>query len=150
MPPVLSHLPSAVQQRQNRKRKGWGSHGLTGNCSSQGRKRSQDVLRGPDSAPRLICSLIHMVYLVMRVYTLRFGTLAQAFSHENTPARIHLPSTSQANGPPGSPWRRQRRRLCWDQRTYDAHSLRESFLLELTSWGPLASQLETTHMNCSQ
>lgn len=48
----------------------------------------------------------------MRVYTLRFGTLAQAFSHENIPARIHLPSTSQANGPPGSPWRRQRADGC--------------------------------------
>lgn len=106
---VLSRLPSAIQQRQNRKRKsGWGSHRLSENCSSQGRKRSQEVLQGPDSAPWLTCSLIHMVYLVMRVYTLRFGTLAQASSHENTPARIHLPSISQANGPPGSPWRRQR------------------------------------------
>lgn len=85
-----------------------GSHRLTGSCSSQGRRRSQEVLQGPSCAPWLTWSLIHMVYLVIRVYTLRFGTVAQAFSHENTPARIHLPSISQANGPPGSPWRRQR------------------------------------------
>lgn len=103
----MERQPSAIQQRQSRKRKGWGGPGLTGSCSSQGRNRRQEVLQRPDHAPRLTCSLIHPVYLSMRVYTLRFGALVQTFSHENMPARIHLPWTSQVNGPPGSPWRRQ-------------------------------------------
>lgn len=61
------------------------------------------ALWGPRRAPLLICLLIHLLYLVTRVYTPGFCTLAQAFSQDKTPARIHPSSTSQASGPPESP-----------------------------------------------
>lgn len=72
-------------------------------CSSQDRNKSQAEARGPERAPLPICVLIHLLYLVTREYTPGFCDLAQALSQDNTPARIHLSSTSQANGPPASP-----------------------------------------------
>lgn len=60
-------------------------------------------VQGPEGARLLMWFLIHLLYLVTRVYTPGFWALAQAFSQDNTPARIHLSSTSQASGPPESP-----------------------------------------------
>lgn len=60
-------------------------------------------MQRPEQALLLIWFLIHLLYLVTRMYTPGFCALAQAFSQDITPARIHLSSTSQANGPPGSP-----------------------------------------------
>lgn len=59
---------------------------------------------GLEGGPPLIWFFIHLLYLVTREYTPGFCALAQAFSQDITPARIHRPSTSQASGPPGSPW----------------------------------------------
>lgn len=62
-------------------------------------------MQGTERTPLLICFLIHLLYLVIRVYTPGLCTWAQAFSQDNTPARIHLPLT---NGPPGSPLGKER------------------------------------------